>query len=98
MIEVIQSTAFSKWLQSLRDHQAQLRIVNRLFRMQHGNLGDVKPVGSGVSEARISYGPGYRLYFIQRQKTLIIMLAGGDKSSQKKDIQQALTMAKDIEL
>ena len=93
MIEIIQSPAFRKWLSALRDVDARARIHVRLDRMQEGNVGDVKSVGDGVSEARIPYGPGYRLYFIRRGHTLIIMLAGGDKSSQLRDIKKAKQLA-----
>ncbi|MCJ9754602.1 type II toxin-antitoxin system RelE/ParE family toxin [Neorhizobium sp. BETTINA12A] len=81
MIEVRKTAAFSKWFAELRDHNARMRIVTRIRRMEIGNLGDVKPVGEGISEARIAYGPGYRLYFIQQGQEIIILLCGGDKST-----------------
>ena len=84
------------WVDALRDRQDRARIVVRLERMAMGNLGDVKPVGEGVSEARIAYGPGYRLYFVQRGDTLIVLLCGGDKSSQTTDIKTALNLAREI--
>ncbi len=93
MIEVIQSPVFKAWLKKLRDVQAQLRIADRIQRMKVGNFGDVEPVGEGVSEARIHVGPGYRLYFIRRGPTVVVLLCGGDKSSQKRDIGKAKTLA-----
>jgi putative addiction module killer protein len=93
MIQIIQSDEFRKWLSSLRDKQAKARILVRLGRIRSGNLGDVKPIGDGISEARIHTGPGYRLYFIQRGNELIIMLAGSDKKSQDSMIKQAYKLA-----
>ncbi|KXK01462.1 MAG: addiction module killer protein [Acidobacteria bacterium OLB17] len=96
MIEVRQTVVFAKWLHGLRDMMAKARILARIGRLESGNLGDVKPVGEGISELRITYGPGYRVYFVQRGKELIILLAGGDKSSQAKDIRNAKRLAKDL--
>ena len=96
MIEVRQTEAYFQWFNALRDRQARARIDVRIRRLSMGNPGDVKPVGRGVSELRIDYGPGYRLYFIQRGDTLIILLAGGDKSTQAQDIKTALDLAKDL--
>lgn len=93
MIELIRSATFDRWLSGLRDRRAVVRIAARLDRLAAGNPGDVKPVGDGISELRISYGPGYRVYFIQRGAVLIILLCGGDKSSQSKDIKQAKELA-----
>lgn len=93
MIEVRQTEIFSKWLMGLRDIRARARIQARIDRLELGNTGDAKPVGEGVSEMRIDYGPGYRVYFIQRGAELVILLAGGDKSSQSKDIRRALSLA-----
>ena len=93
MFRVEVTEEFDKWLKGLRDLQAKVRIFDRIRRLRDGNPGDVKPVGKGVSEMRISYGPGYRLYYTQRGESLIILLCGGDKSSQKKDIARAITMA-----
>ena len=97
MIEVRQTTRFSTWLAGLRDERARARILKRLDRAQSGNLGDVAPVGEGVSEMRIFYGPGYRVYFIQRGSELIVLLCGGDKSTQSADIEEAKALAREIE-
>lgn len=96
MIEVRQTEVFSKWLSRLRDIRARARIQARIDRLELGNSGDAKPVGEGVSEMRIDYGPGYRVYFIQSGSELIILLAGGDKGSQSKDIRKALRLAADL--
>jgi putative addiction module killer protein len=95
VIEVQQSTTFKRWLQSLRDARARARIVARIDRMAEGNLGDVKPVAGGLSEMRIHYGPGYRVYFMQRGTALIILLCGGDKRDQTKSIESARRIAQD---
>ncbi len=92
MIEVRQTTRFSTWLAGLRDERARARILKRLDRARNGNLGDVAPVGNGVSEMRIHYGPGYRLYFVQVGSQLVVLLCGGDKSSQDGDIAEARAM------
>ncbi len=94
MFEIIESNEFSKWLSRLKDRSAKEFITTRILRIKLGNFGDFKPVGEGVLEARIHYGAGYRLYFIQRGNVTIIMLGGGDKSSQVKDIQKAKELAK----
>jgi putative addiction module killer protein len=96
MIEIRQTEIYSKWFKSLRDTQAQARINIRIRRLSMGNSGDVKPVGKGVSELRIDYGAGYRVYFIQRGEQLIILLAGGDKRTQDQDIKTALNLAKEL--
>lgn len=88
--------AFAQWLDSLRDLQARARVQARLERLAGGNSGDVAPVGRGVSELRIHYGPGYRVYFKQRGRELIILLAGGDKRTQARDIRTALRLARDL--
>jgi putative addiction module killer protein len=93
MIEIEVTNEFDKWLKELRDLHARARIFERIRRLREGNLGDIKPVGKGVSEMRISYGPGYRLYYAQHGGSLIILLCGGDKSSQKEDIARAIAMA-----
>lgn len=96
MIEVRQTTVFTEWLDGLRDRTARIRIATRIRRMETGNPGDVKSVGEGVSEMRITYGPGYRLYFVRDGETVVILLCGGDKSSQSRDIAHAKQMAKDL--
>jgi putative addiction module killer protein len=96
MIEMRKTDAYSQWLDGLRDLQARARIQVRVERLAVGNPGDVKPVGSGVSELRIDYGPGYRVYFTQRGRELIILLAGGDKRTQPADIENALTLARNL--
>jgi putative addiction module killer protein len=97
MIEVRQTTRFATWLAGLRDERARARILKRLDRAKKGNLGDVGPVGEGVSEMRIFYGPGYRVYFLQRGSALIVLLCGGEKSTQPADIEEAKALAKEIE-
>lgn len=96
MIEVRQTVVFSDWLSTLRDRNAAARIAIRIRRLELGNPGDIKAVGEGVSEMRIDYGPGYRLYLTYTGRTLVILLCGGDKSSQSRDIAQAKKMAKEI--
>ncbi len=96
MIEVRQTEKFSAWFQKLRDTRAKDRIALRIRRIELGNMGDVKSVGDGVQEARITYGPGYRLYFVRRGNELVILLCGGDKSSQSRDIAKAKAIAKNI--
>jgi len=93
MIEVRKTAAFQRWFTGLRDRQARARIQYRIDRLSDGNPGDVKPVGGGVSELRIAYGPGYRVYFVQRGSTLVILLCGGDKSRQARDIAEASQLA-----
>ena len=97
MKTIVRTSTFAVWLDGLRDPRAKARILVRIDRMQDGNRGDVAPVGEGVSEARIHHGPGYRLYFVERGNTLIILLCGGDKSSQARDIAMAKRLAKEIE-
>ena len=94
MIDLIRSATFDRWLSGLRDRRAVARITARMDRLAGGNPGDVEPVGEGVSELKINYGPGYRVYFIQRGAVLIILLCGGDKSTQSRDIKQAKELAK----
>lgn len=96
MITVRQTGEFAKWLKSLRDERAAAKIAQRIVRLQSGLPGDVKPVGEGVSELRIDWGPGYRLYFARRGLVLVILLCGGDKSTQKADIRRAKQMAADL--
>jgi putative addiction module killer protein len=94
MIEIRQTEQYAKWFKSLKDHNARMRINIRIRRLSLGNTGDVKPVGEGISELRINYGPGYRIYFIGKGDELVILLAGGDKSTQAKDIVKAKELAK----
>jgi putative addiction module killer protein len=96
VIEVRQTEAYAEWFARLRDRQARARIDARVRRLSLGNPGDVKPVGEGVSELRIDYGPGYRVYFVQRGKTLIVLLAGGDKRTQDRDINTAIALARGL--
>ncbi|MBI5740516.1 MAG: type II toxin-antitoxin system RelE/ParE family toxin [Nitrospirae bacterium] len=96
MIEIRQTDIYAEWFSRLRDRQARARIDARIRRLSLGNPGDVKPVGEGVSELRIAYGPGYRIYYKQRGKELVILLAGGDKRTQDKDIKTALQLAQSI--
>ncbi len=93
MIEIIKSAAFDRWLTDLRDVRARARIQVRIDRLAMGNAGDVKPVGDGISEMRIDYGPGYRVYYMQRGRVLAVLLCGGDKSTQTTDIVAARSIA-----
>ena len=93
MIEIIKSDQFLAWFRGLRDARARVRIDARILRLAQGNAGDVRPVGSGVSEMRIDYGPGYRIYYIQQGNVIAVLLCGGDKSSQTKDIRNAIDLA-----
>jgi putative addiction module killer protein len=97
MIEVRQTDAFREWLEKLRDRKAAAKIAARLVRLELGNFGDVEPVGGGVSELRIHYGPGYRAYLVRRGEILVVVLCGGDKSSQGRDIKRAKEMARELE-
>jgi putative addiction module killer protein len=96
MIEVRQGDVFKAWFAGLRDQQARGRIRARIDRLSLGNSGDVGSVGEGVSEMRIHYGPGYRLYFVNRGKTVVVLLCGGDKRSQARDIARAIEMARKV--
>jgi len=96
MIEIRQTDVYSRWFNELRDRQARARINARIRRLSLSNPGDVKPVGEGVSELRIDYGPGYRVYFVQRGQTLVVLLAGGDKHTQDRDIKTALELAREL--
>ena len=97
MKESIETHEFVKWIDGLKDVQALARIQARIYRLIHGLPGDVQPVGEGVSALRIDYGPGYRVYYIQQGSVVIILLAGGDKKTQDKDIQTALGLARNLE-
>ena len=96
MFEIRQTDQFAGWLRSLRDARAAAKIAQRLVRLQSGLFGDVKPVGGGVSELRVDYGPGYRVYFVQRGRTVIILLCGGDKRTQSADIKKAKALAEEL--
>jgi putative addiction module killer protein len=96
MIEIRKTEIFAKWLDGLHDIRARARILVRIERLAAGNPGDVKPVGEGVSELRIDYGPGYRVYFKKQGQKVVILLAGGDKNTQAKDIKTALRLARNI--
>lgn len=93
MIQIQQTEHYARWFDALKDRSARARIDIRIRRLSLGNPGDVKPVGRGVSELRIDHGPGYRVYFVQRGTQIIVLLAGGDKSSQSRDISVALELA-----
>jgi len=96
MIEIRQTEVYARWFDGLRDARARSRIDIRIRRLSLGNPGDVRPVGQGVSELRIDYGPGYRVYFVQRGDSLIFLLVGGDKRNQDQDIQKAIRMAREL--
>jgi putative addiction module killer protein len=96
VIEVWRTDAYTRWLRRLRDREARARINIRVRRLSLGNFGDVRPVGGGVSELRIDYGPGYRVYFVQRGSFLVVLLAGGDKGSQRRDIARARELALEL--
>ena len=96
MVEVRQTQLFTAWLDGLSDRIARARVVDRIERMEHGNPGDVRPVGEGVSEMRIDHGPGCRVYFTRIGSHVVLLLAGGDKRTQRADIQRALRMARDV--
>jgi len=96
MHTILTTDVFDLWFEQLRDNQAKARIKARLRRIEEGNFGDVKPVAKGISEMRIHYGPGYRLYFMQNGFEIVLLLAGGDKSTQVNDIQTALALARKL--
>ena len=96
MLEVRKTEHFAKWLDGLKDIRARARILVRIERLASGNPGDVKPVGEGVSELRIDYGPGYRVYYKKQGQTVIILLAGGDKRTQSKNIKTAFRLARNL--
>ena len=96
MIEVRKTEVYARWLDGLRDARARARVLVRVERLAAGNLGDVRPVGEGVSELRIDYGPGYRVYFRKQGRTVVILLAGGDKRTQDRDIATALRLARNL--
>jgi putative addiction module killer protein len=96
VVEIRKTDIFARWFDGLRDLQARARIQARIERLAMGNAGDVKPVGEGVSELRINQGPGYRVYFKQRGREMVILLAGGDKSGQARDVKIALSLARNL--
>lgn len=95
MIKLIVSDTFSAWLDHLQDRAGRARILDRLDRLAGGNFGDCASVGDGISELRMHFGPGYRAYFLQRGETLVVLLCGGDKRSQARDIKRAKVLAED---
>ncbi|CCQ68906.1 type II toxin-antitoxin system RelE/ParE family toxin [Crocosphaera watsonii WH 8501] len=97
MLEVRQTEIFANWFKGLKDRRAKARVQARIDRLEMGNFGDVSPVGEGVSELRIHYGPGYRVYFVQRGLVIVVLLCGGDKSSQNSDITKAKKLARQLE-
>lgn len=96
MFTVNKTDNFDAWIEGLRDRRAKARILSRVSRLEAGNPGDVKAVGEGISEMRIDYGPGYRVYFTQTGKEIVLLLCGGDKSTQQADIVEAVRMAKEL--
>jgi putative addiction module killer protein len=96
MLAFRRTARFDAWLRRLADQKAKARIAARLISAEQGNFGDTKPVGEGVSEMRINVGPGYRVYFVREGAAVYLLLLGGDKSSQKRDIEQALAMAREL--
>lgn len=96
MKQILTTEIFDAWFSGLRDVRARVRIQARIDRAELGNFGDCEPVGEGVSEMRIHFGPGYRVYFARRGLEVVILLAGGDKASQSRDIKRALTLARDL--
>jgi putative addiction module killer protein len=96
VVEIRQSERYARWFKNLRDRQARVRIDVQIRRLSLGNPGDVRPVGAGVSELRIDWGPGYRVYFVSRGRSMVILLAGGDKRTQARDIKAALKLAQEL--
>ena len=96
MIEIRQTTIYARWFAGLRDRAVKVRVDVRIRRLALGNFGDVKPVGEGISELRIHYGPGYRIYLTCHGNEVVVLLAGGDKTSQQEDIQLAKALARDL--
>lgn len=95
-MEIVKTETYATWEATLRDMQARMRIAARVRQMSLGDLGDAKSVGEGVMESRIHYGPGYRLYFTRRGSALVILLVGGDKSTQRRDIAKAKELARNV--
>jgi putative addiction module killer protein len=98
MVEVYKTEEFARWFKKLKDRNAKARIQARIDRMELGHFGDVEPVGEGVSELRIFYGPGYRVYIAKQSSVVVILLIGGDKSTQVRDIKKALELARQLEI
>ena len=96
MLEIRQTSTYADWFSNLRDRAAQTRVDIRIRRLSLGNPGDVKPIGEGVSELRVDYVPGYRVYFIKRAELYVVLLAGGDKSSQANDVAKAKALAREL--
>ena len=96
VVEIRQTDEYARWFEKLRDRQARARILARVRRLSLGNPGDALPVGEGVSELRIGYGPGYRIYFKRHGQTVVILLAGGDKRTQQRDIEKAKALARNL--
>jgi len=96
MYEIKSTKIFSQWLMKLKDMKGRIAVARRIERMEHGNFGDIKPVGDSVSELRITVGPGYRVYFAKFEDSLIVLLVGGDKSTQTKDIAKAKKLLEEI--
>ncbi|MCL2066278.1 MAG: type II toxin-antitoxin system RelE/ParE family toxin [Treponema sp.] len=96
-MKIRKSSVYEKWIRGLRDRQARYRIIARIKRLENGNPGDVKPVGEGISEMRIDYGPGYRVYYKDTGREIIILLCGGDKRTQQEDIAEAKKIARSYE-
>ena len=97
MYEIKSTKIFSQWILKLKDMKGRIAVARRIERMEHGNFGDVKSVGISISELRIQTGPGYRIYFTKREERIIILLVGGDKSTQSKDIEKAKKLLKEID-
>ena len=97
MLTVRRTAEFSGWLKNLRDIRARAKVISRIDRLTLGNPGDVRPIGEGISELRINYGPGYRVYFVQRGDEYVVLLCGGDKGSQDADIKSAKKLARELE-
>lgn len=96
MLEIRETLAYAAWFSALRDRTAKARIDIRIRRLSLGNSGDIRPIGEGISELKIHYGPGYRIYLTKRENTFVILLAGGDKSSQAQDIRLAKDLARNL--
>ena len=96
MYQIIETEEFSQWLSGLKDVKTRLRLIKRLRRVSLGNLGDVQSVGDGLCEMREFFGPGWRMYYVQRDQLLVVMLGGGEKSTQVKDIQRAKALAQEV--